>query len=196
MQNNKGKVLLSIARAAIAETLGLAHASIEQLAQDNPWLQDKAACFVTLTQNGQLRGCIGTLEAHRSLLEDIKHNANAAAFHDTRFSPLSSEELALIEIEVSLLSAMQPLNFSDEADALAQLRPGSDGILLEYGQHRSTFLPQVWQQLPDTKDFIEHLKNKAGLAADFWTDEIKLSRYTVDKWKESDFTSLSEAKTL
>jgi len=195
MQNNKGKVLLSIARATIAETLGLAHTSIEDLAQNNHWLQQQAACFVTLMKNGQLRGCIGTLEAHRCLLEDIKYNANAAAFHDTRFSPLSSEELALIEIEVSLLSTMQPLNFSDEADALAQLRPGSDGILLEYGQHRSTFLPQVWQQLPDTKDFIEHLKNKAGLAADFWADEIKLSRYTVDKWKESDYTA-PELKAL
>ncbi len=196
MPHDKGKILLSIARAAIAETLGLPHASIEDLKQNNHWLQQKAACFVTLMQKGQLRGCIGTLEAHSSLLEDIKHNANAAAFHDSRFSPLQGEELGTTEIEVSLLSTMKPMRFSDESDALAQLRPGDDGLLLEYAQHRSTFLPQVWQQLPDRKDFITHLKNKAGLASDFWSDEIKLYRYTVSKWKESDFASSPEDKTL
>ncbi len=196
MAADKGRVLLSIARAAIAETLGLAHASIEQLAQDNLWLREKAACFVTLTQNGQLRGCIGTLEAHRSLLEDVIHNANAAAFYDTRFSPLGRDELDITEIEVSLLSTMQPLDFLSEQDALAQLRPGIDGVLLESGLHRGTFLPQVWQQLPDKKDFMAHLKNKAGLASDFWSDDIKLYRYTVSKWKENDFVSPAEAKTL
>lgn len=193
MTADKGKTLLSIARAAIAETLGLPHASIEQLAQDKPWLQEKAACFVTLTQNGQLRGCIGTLEAHRSLLEDVIHNASAAAFYDTRFSPLGRDELDITEIEVSLLSTMQPLKFSSEQDALAQLRPGIDGVLLESGLHRGTFLPQVWQQLPDKKDFMTHLKNKAGLASDFWSDNIKLYRYTVTKYKESDFTTTAEA---
>ena len=195
MPDNKGKILLSIARAAIAETLGLAHTPIKELTQDHDWLQDKAACFVTLMENGQLRGCIGTLEAHSSLLEDVIHNANAAAFRDTRFSPLASEELADVEIEVSLLSPMQALNFSDEQDALSQLRPGIDGVLFEYGQHRSTFLPQVWQQLPEREDFIAHLKNKAGLAPDFWSDEVKLYRYTVDKWKESDFITPDENKS-
>ncbi len=195
MSTHKGKILLSIARASIAETLRLPHEAIEDIAQDNTWLQEKAACFVTLMQNGQLRGCIGTLEAHRTLLEDIKHNANAAAFHDTRFSPLTREEFDMTEIEVSLLSAMQALDFSDEQQALAQLRPGTDGVLFEFGQHRSTFLPQVWQQLPDTADFIAHLKNKAGLASDFWADEVRLFRYTVDKWKESDFVTPAEAQT-
>jgi len=195
MSTHKGKILLSIARASIAETLRLPHEAIEDIAQGNAWLQEKAACFVTLMQNGQLRGCIGTLEAHRTLLEDIKHNANAAAFHDTRFSPLTREEFDMTEIEVSLLSAMQALDFSDEQQALAQLRPGTDGVLFEFGQHRSTFLPQVWQQLPDTADFIAHLKNKAGLASDFWADEVRLFRYTVDKWKESDFVTPAEAQT-
>ena len=196
MANDKGKILISIARAAIAESLGLAHTSIDELAQGEPWLREKAACFVTLTQYGQLRGCIGTLEAHRPLLEDVIHNANAAAFRDTRFSPLSADELDETEIEISLLSAMQPLDFSSEQDALAQLRPGIDGVLFEYGQHRSTFLPQVWQQLPDSKDFMAHLKNKAGLASDFWADEIKLYRYSVTKWKENDPVSPAEAETL
>lgn len=195
MSTHKGKILLSIARAAIAETLQIPHEAIEDIAQDNAWLQEKAACFVTLMKNGQLRGCIGTLEAHRTLLEDIKHNANAAAFHDTRFSPLTREEFDMTEVEVSLLSAMQALDFSDEQQALAQLRPGTDGVLFEFGQHRSTFLPQVWQQLPDTADFIAHLKNKAGLASDFWANEVRLFRYTVDKWKESDFVTPAEAQT-
>ncbi len=193
MPNDKGKILLSIARAAIAETLALPHESIDDLAQGKPWLQEKAACFVTLTQNGQLRGCIGTLEAHQSLLEDVVHNANAAAFRDTRFSPLSSDEFDITEIEISLLSAIQPLNFASEQDALAQLRPGIDGVLFESGQHRSTFLPQVWQQLPDSKTFMAHLKNKAGLAPDFWSDNIKLYHYTVTKYKESDFVTTAEA---
>ncbi len=196
MPDNKGKILLSIARAAIAETLELPHASIEELAQGKPWLQEKAACFVTLTQNGQLRGCIGTLEAHSSLLEDVVHNANAAAFRDSRFSPLVRDEFEETEIEISLLSAMQPLIFLNEQDALTQLRPGIDGVLFESGQHRSTFLPQVWQQLPDSKTFMAHLKAKAGLSSDFWSDEVKLYRYTVTKWKERDFISSAEAETL
>jgi len=151
------------------------------------WLLEDGACFVTLTQKGQLRGCIGSLEAHRPLLDDIKSNARSAAFKDPRFEPLSADELAITEVEISLLSATKALHFSSEEDALAQLRPGTDGVIFEYGQHRSTFLPQVWEQLPSTEAFMAHLKNKAGLSADFWADEVKLSRYTVSKWKESDY---------
>ncbi len=178
----KGNILLPIARTAIAETFGLSCDANE----DVIWLQDKAACFVTLMQKDQLRGCIGTLEAHRPLLEDLKHNARAAAFHDTRFSPLVREELNNTEIEISLLSSMSSLTFLNEQEALAQLAPGIDGVLFEYGNYRSTFLPQVWDQLPATDDFIAHLKVKAGLAADFWADEIKLSIYSVSKWRERD----------
>lgn len=180
--DNKGSILLPIARTAIAKTLGMNCESGE----DATWLQDKAACFVTLMQKDQLRGCIGTLEAHRPLLEDVKHNAKAAAFRDTRFSPLTREELDNTEIEISLLSSMSLLNFSNEDEALAQLVPGIDGVVFEYGNHRSTFLPQVWDQLPATDDFIAHLKVKAGLAADFWVDEIQLSIYNVSKWRERD----------
>ena len=192
MPVNKGRILLPISRSAITETLGQTHEANE----DATWLQDKAACFVTLKQQNNLRGCIGTLEAHRSLLEDVKNNANAAAFHDTRFSPLTSEELDIAEIEISLLSPVQSLNFSNEQDALAQLQAGIDGVVFEFGHHRSTFLPQVWEQLPDTKDFIAHLKTKAGLTADFWHDEVKLSTYIVNKWKESDFRTTTEERTI
>ena len=183
MSSNKGEILLPIARASIAAVFG----QVQEAAEDATWLREQAACFVTLTQQGQLRGCIGTIEAHRSLLEDVKHNARAAAFKDTRFSPLTGEELNDTEIEISLLSPMSALTFSDEQEALAQLQPGIDGVLFEFGHYRSTFLPQVWEQLPAITDFMAHLKHKAGLNADFWADEVKLYRYAVNKWKERDF---------
>ena len=182
---NKGEILLPIARASIADVFG----QVYEAAEDAAWLQEQAACFVTLTQQGQLRGCIGTIEAHRSLLEDIKHNAEAAAFKDTRFSPLTSNELNSTDIEVSLLSPMQALDFSNEQEAQSQLQPGVDGVVFEFGHYRSTFLPQVWEQLPDVDMFMSHLKHKAGLTPDFWADQVKLSRYTVSKWKEQDFKS-------
>jgi len=177
-----GHVLLRIARASIARALGRDMAANESA----PWLMDAGACFVTLTQQGELRGCIGTLQAHRPLLADVQANAVAAAFRDPRFPPLSVRELDVTAVEVSLLSPMRPLAFSSEADALAQLRPGVDGVVFEFGAHRSTFLPQVWEQLPDPDEFMASLKRKAGLPASFWAAEVRLQRYTVDKWKESD----------
>lgn len=192
MPVNQGEILLPIARSSISEALGQPLEAAENAA----WLQDKAACFVTLTQQQQLRGCIGTLEAHRSLLEDVKSNARAAAFQDSRFTPLSAKELNFTEIEISLLSATQFIDFSNEQEALAQLRPGIDGVVFEYGAYRSTFLPQVWQQLPDTTEFVAHLKHKAGLSPDFWVDEVKLSRYTVTKWREQDLSEHYKKQAL
>lgn len=186
---SRGRILLPIARASIAGALGRA----QQADEAAPWLQEFGACFVTLTQNQQLRGCIGTLEAHRPLLVDVKANAQAAALQDPRFSPLQAEELERTEIEVSLLSAMQPLQFSGEADALAKLQPGIHGVVFEYGRYRSTFLPQVWEQLPDVIDFMAHLKHKAGLRPEFWADEVRLSLYTVSKWKESEVLQYTQA---
>ena len=176
-----GTVLLPIARAAIAGAFG--HQGVTD--QSAPWLQEPGACFVTLTQHDRLRGCIGSLEARRSLLDDVKANAQAAAFHDSRFSPLTVPELEGTEVEVSLLSALEPMTFDSEAGALEQLRPGIDGVLLEYGRHRSTFLPQVWEQLPQATQFIAHLKSKAGLPAGFWHKDVRLQRYTVSKWSEA-----------
>jgi len=177
-----GRVLLSLARGAIERALGGSDIVVETA----PWLQQPGACFVTLTQQGRLRGCIGTLQAHRSLLEDVQANAVAAAFSDPRFAPLLPGELAMTEVEVSLLSSMESLTFSSEATALAQLRPGIDGVVFEYGSRRSTFLPQVWEQLPRPEEFMAHLKRKAGLSEGFWDQEVRLQRYTVSKWKESD----------
>lgn len=176
-----GLTLLPIARAAIATALGRTMEAVESAI----WLQQPSACFVTLTQAGQLRGCIGSLEARRTLLADTKANAVAAALHDPRFAPLSTQELDNVQVEVSVLSPMQGLNFSDEADALAQLRPGVDGLVFACNGRRSTFLPQVWEQLPDPRVFLAHLKRKAGLAGDFWSDAVRMQRYTVSKWSES-----------
>jgi uncharacterized protein len=183
MNAEQGKVLLPIARAAIARVLNVPHSADENA----PWLVEHGACFVTLTQHGELRGCIGTLQAHRPLLEDVKANAVAAALHDPRFPALRATELDYTEVEISLLSPATAMVFSDEANALAQLRRGIDGVIFQYGHYRSTFLPQVWEQLPRPREFMAHLKHKAGLPPAFWSEEVKLSRYEVIKWRETDF---------
>ncbi|MDD5241485.1 MAG: AmmeMemoRadiSam system protein A [Sulfuricella sp.] len=182
MSTDKGRTLIPIARSTISNALG----RDMQASEDAIWLKEPGACFVTLTQNHDLRGCIGSLEAHRPLLEDAKANAYAAAFRDTRFSPLTLGELDYTEIEISLLSPMRAMTFSDEPNALEQLRPGIDGVVFEYGRYRSTFLPQVWEQLPEPVIFMGHLKHKAGLPVDFWAPDVRLLRYTVGKWKESE----------
>lgn len=180
-QIERGEVLLPIARAAIAHALNVHHSADESA----PWLTEHHACFVTLTQYGELRGCIGSLQAHRPLLADVKGNAVSAALRDPRFSPMTSEELDFTRIEVSLLSTAQEMTVRDEADALAQLRPNVDGVIFEYGRYRSTFLPQVWESLAQPRQFLAMLKRKAGLPDHFWADEVKLSRYTVSKWSEN-----------
>ncbi|ADE12074.1 AmmeMemoRadiSam system protein A [Sideroxydans lithotrophicus] len=179
---DRGKVLLGIARSSIAEAMGIGSASTPH----DEWLNEWGATFVTLTQGGELRGCIGTLQAHRPLAEDVRQNALAAAFRDPRFLPLAKHELEATECEVSLLSPAEAMEFRDEHDALSQLRPGIDGIVLEYGRYRSTFLPQVWEQLPQPHRFMAQLKRKAGLPDSFWAEEIRLARYTVSKWRELD----------
>ncbi|HJW82637.1 MAG TPA: AmmeMemoRadiSam system protein A [Acidiferrobacterales bacterium] len=180
MHTDPGPTLLAIARSAIAAELGEPSPAFTQA----EWLDEPGATFVTLTCAGALRGCIGSLVAERALRADVESNALAAAFSDPRFAPLSAREYRALEVEVSLLSPMQPVTVESEAQALTLLRPGIDGVLLEYGRRRGTFLPQVWEQLPEPRAFLAHLKQKAGLPADFWADEIRLSRYTVTKWRE------------
>lgn len=179
----RGRVLLRIARESLAEALGVGVAADYR----ETWLQEPGACFVTLTRWGELRGCVGSVRAYRPLFDDVWLNARAAAFHDTRFPPVERDELAALAVEISLLSAPEPLPpFAREAEALAALRPGVDGLILEAGSHRSTFLPQVWEQLPDPQDFLTHLKHKAGLPPDFWSRDVQLQRYTVRKWVEGE----------
>jgi len=179
--NELGKTLLQLARNAIATRFGLP----VNAAVDRPELHKTGATFVTLTQHDELRGCIGSLEAWRPLLADVQENACNAAFRDPRFEPLSREELPITRVEVSLLTPAEPMSFSSEADALAQLRPDIDGVIFTAGHHRATFLPQVWEQLPKPSQFMAHLKQKAGLPTDYWGPNVQLERYTVKKWQEA-----------
>lgn len=180
MTDALGTALLARARNALEQEFS--HTTGPE--PDAPELAEPGAVFVTLTQDGRLRGCIGSLEAWRALDADVRGNARAAAFRDPRFPPLTADELPLTRVEVSLLAPAVPMCCTDEEDALRQLRPGVDGVILEHGAHRGTFLPQVWESLPDPRAFLQHLKQKAGLPADFWASDLKLSRYEVRKWKE------------
>jgi AmmeMemoRadiSam system protein A len=179
----RGRILLGIARHSLAEALGRSAAAA---GHDEPWLRAPGATFVTLRRRGELRGCVGSILAYRPLFEDVWRNARAAAFNDTRFPPVEPGELPEIAVEVSLLSAPEPLACAGEAEALRLLRPGVDGVVFEYEEHRSTFLPQVWEQLPDPRDFLDHLRHKAGLPPGFWAPEVRLSRYGVQKWEEGE----------
>lgn len=183
---NAGQLLTAIARRSIAAQLGLADPAPTQQEPPpgNAWLKQPGACFVTLHKHGRLRGCIGSLTAHRPLDEDVAANARAAAFHDPRFPPLEQHELVDIDIEVSVLSRPEAIHPSDETELEGMLRPGVDGVILEYGPHRSTFLPQVWEQLPEPSRFLANLKQKGGLPADFWHPEMHISRYTVTAYAE------------
>ena len=188
-----GRKLLQIARASISAALGADPAPGPQArapAAEESWLRESRASFVTLIQGGELRGCVGTLEAQRPLAADVAENARAAAFQDTRFKPLMLEEFARTDIEVSLLSAPKRLRFEDHADLIARLRPGVDGVILEQGDEKSgkhaTFLPQVWEGLPDPEQFIAHLKQKAGIPQNASTQSCRVRRYTVLKWREAE----------
>jgi AmmeMemoRadiSam system protein A len=176
-----GSALLQTARHALARAFDRAAAAAPG---EHAALAAPGATFVTLTQAGELRGCIGTLEAHRALRRDVEQNALCAAFRDPRFAPLAAEEFEITRIEVSLLSAPVPLAVVDEDDLLRRLRPGVDGVVLAWRGQRATFLPQVWDALGQPQAFIAALKQKAGLSARFWADDVSVSRYTVDKFKE------------
>jgi AmmeMemoRadiSam system protein A len=178
----QGSTLLALARSAIARKLGATPPLVP--VHDSGWLQQPGASFVTLTRDGKLRGCIGSLEAHRQLGDDVTSNAVSAAIRDRRFKPLPKEELPLIRVEVSLLSPVETLPAASEAETLTQLRPGIDGVIFRYGRHRSTFLPQVWAQFPQATDFMAHLKHKAGLPPDFWDAAVSIGRYQVTAWHE------------
>lgn len=204
-----GLVLLPLARGAIAARLdpaGPTGPSTPDAARPDPagpaarrtapgaaahaaWLDAPGASFVTLTSGrapgGALRGCIGSLGARRPLREDVEANAVAAALHDPRFAPLTARELDDTVVEVSVLSAPAALPAADEAELLARLRPGVDGVVLSASGRRATFLPQVWEQLPDPADFLARLRRKAGLPADYWGRDVIVETYTVTAWQEA-----------
>lgn len=175
-------VLLTLARAAIAAVL---HGEPPPALPQIPRLLLEGACFVTLKERGELRGCIGTLTAHRPLAEDVRHNARNAAFRDPRFPPLSAAEFPGIGISISVLTPPRPFAVTDEAQLLHELRSGEDGLILEDGGHRATFLPAVWEQLPAPATFLAHLKRKAGLPVNHWSPTLRFSRYRSIEFSEA-----------
>ena len=178
------KELLRLARRAIANGCrqGLPP-EVEHHDYPASFMEHRAT-FVTLQKHNDLRGCIGSLQAQHPLVEDIVHNAFAAAFRDFRFHPVAETELSDIHIEISILSPAQIMEVESEEDLLAQLRPDEDGLIIEGDGRSATFLPQVWKQLPEPKLFLTHLKHKAGMADNEWPEDMKCFRYTCTRFKE------------
>ena len=183
----KGRILVKLARQTIGMQLKQEITETEDVesALDDPDFKVNRGTFVTLHKNGQLRGCIGSLTASEPLAESVRHNAVNAAFRDPRFSPLSADELAQVDIEVSILTEPVPLEYKDGEDLIAKLRVKVDGVILRKGYSSATFLPQVWDQLPNPRDFLSHLCRKAGLAPDAWqTTKLEVSTYQVEYFEE------------
>lgn len=177
-----GSKLLGIARTSLRRAVGLQAGRPPTDEVTNR----TGASFVTLRVGGQLRGCIGSVRAYRSLADDVAANAEAAALCDPRFPPVRADEVDQIEIEVSTLSPVEPLEVESESELLASLKRDMDGLILECGSHRGTFLPAVWREIPEPRDFLNRLKLKAGLAADFWSSEMRFWRYSARTYREGD----------
>ena len=185
----QGQILLHQARGHLAAVLQpedpAPREPLQLTAEETRWLAEPGATFVTLTEEGQLRGCIGSVEAFLPLEEDLAKNVRSAALEDPRFLPATAADYHRLRMEVSLLSPLEPLpSCADQAAAEALLRPGVDGVLLECHYHRSTFLPQVWETFANPRDFLHHLKKKAGLDPFSWPADLRLWRYAVQKWRE------------
>ncbi|MBI3775772.1 MAG: AmmeMemoRadiSam system protein A [Gammaproteobacteria bacterium] len=172
--------LLRVARDSIFQGLTNGRALDIDARNYSPALRKLRASFVTLELDNNLRGCIGTLEAKRAVVEDVAHNAFAAAFDDPRFAPLTAEEFARLALHISVLSPPELMTVDSEQDLQRQLRAGIDGLILDDGRHRGTFLPSVWESLPEPRDFIRRLKLKAGLPETTWSKSIKVLRYTTE----------------
>jgi len=178
--------LLKLARQTLEEHFGILPKEV--LPPPSAILQQPAATFVTLTINGDLRGCVGALEAYQPLVEDVKEHALAAAFQDFRFPPLSKEELPLIEIEISVLTKPQRLDYAHPLELPTLIKPYEDGVVLSWMGRRATFLPQVWQKVPDAKEFLDHLCMKMGVDPHLWRREIlDVSIYHVIEFREGEF---------
>jgi len=161
---------------------GLAHGkplTVNPADFDSP-IVETGASFVTLHQQYALRGCIGTLEALHPLINDIAENAFAAAFRDPRFAPVRQADIRKLNLNISVLGKPAALEFVSEQDLLEQIRPNLDGLILQDGLNRGTFLPTVWESLPDRQEFLRHLRIKAGLPADYWSNTIEVWRYTTE----------------
>ncbi|MCP4139481.1 MAG: AmmeMemoRadiSam system protein A [Chloroflexi bacterium] len=183
LTSTEKKILLKLARSSLEAKLR--GEKLPPLKAETPHLQRDGATFVTLTKNGRLRGCIGTLEAYRPLAEDVQEHAIAAALHDRRFPPVKADELEEIEIEISRLTAPVVLEYENADDLLAKLRPGIDGVILKDGFKRATYLPQVWEQLLDAEEFLNYLCQKMGLPKDAWRHKkLTVLTYQVEEFYE------------
>ncbi len=184
LKNEDKNCLLKLARSVIASKLRAGTASEEP--SDLPSaIREKQGCFVTLHKKGMLRGCIGTLEPVKPLADAVRENAVHSAFHDSRFPPVTAEELADIDIEISVLTVPEVLPYTDGEDLKAKLKPGVHGVILSKGAYRSTFLPQVWEQLPDPEIFLSHLCQKGGMRRDCWKNgEVEVKVYEVFHFSE------------
>ena len=176
--------LIEVARASISHGLAHRRALTVDPADFGEVLARPGASFITLKIEDQLRGCIGRMEPNSPLVCSVAHNAYAAAFEDPRFDPLTETEFARIDVHISVLSEPTVMTFNDEDDLLRQLRPGVDGLVLEAGRCRGTFLPAVWQALPKPQQFLNQLKVKAGLHPDAWPNDARVLRYTCESIEE------------
>jgi AmmeMemoRadiSam system protein A len=179
------EILLRIAYQSICSGLETRQPAVISADAIPARLAARRASFVTLHSEEKLRGCIGSLEPRTSLAEDVSLNAYAAAFRDTRFRPLQADELTSLSLQISVLSTPEMLDFDSESTLLAAVRPGIDGLILQEQAFRGTFLPSVWESLPDPAQFLGHLKLKAGLAADYWSKSIRVWRYTTESFASS-----------
>lgn len=178
------ELILSIAKQAIQDSFDYTDTlDIKKLSSKDTSLLDNGASFVTLNLDGNLRGCIGSLIARRPLVEDIIYNANSAAFRDPRFPKLTREEFEKVEIEISILSEPQEIAYSDIEDLQSKITPMQDGVILQLGSNQATFLPQVWEELPQFETFFGHLLHKAGLPMDSFTHHPTIYTYQVEKFK-------------
>jgi AmmeMemoRadiSam system protein A len=182
LSDSHRKILKDLAKASIEHGLKYGLPMQIDLTTMADELTVKRATFVTLDKNGQLRGCIGMLEARRALAKYIAKNSYAAAFSDPRFPPLSESELDDLSIHLSILSPAKSLPCQSEEELIQQLRPGIDGLILDDGLHRATFLPSVWESLSEPIDFIHHLKMKAGLPVNYWSEELRAFRYSTESF--------------
>lgn len=179
------KKLLQYARQAIELVVDRQPLPIIELSDLTKPLQEKGASFVTLTMDGELRGCVGALEAYQPLVEDVREHAIAAAIQDYRFPPVQKEEISHIKIEISRLTKPTELEYDGAEDLVAKLRPDIDGVTLIDGWRRATFLPQVWKKLPMTEKFLDHLCDKMGAPHDLWRRrKLKVQVYQVEEFHE------------
>lgn len=178
--------LLAIARRSVGHGLEFGRPLQAGIADLAGPLGEVGASFVTLTQSGQLRGCVGSVEARRPLAQDVAHSAFGAAFDDPRFPRITGNELHETRFEISVLSAPCEVPGKTEAEVLAALVPGEDGLLLDDGPLRATFLPKVWEMLPEPADFLRELRKKAGLPGDHWSATLRIRRYSAMAFGEGD----------